>query len=205
MLDRFFDGHTALRAEVGAAADEEVVNHLGFQIREPLDVWMEGLARWTPRLEVVVVGTKRFTSSATFQAHVGAFAEMAQIWLEFDGQVVELELFDIHREFRPNGGVRSGSSGRNTRQLLDECGSGDLFALVGRRRHLALRHPRGVRWRRGAATRAVSQPWQTADPNYRLRSNEVVANVARLDAHEAGQCRRWLEIEFLSYRVDWPD
>ena len=97
LLDRFFEGYATLRADVGVVADEDIVNHLGFQIREPLDIWLEGLAHWAPRLDVGVVGVKRFTSSASFQHRVGAFAEMAQIWIDTGSQVVELELFDIHR------------------------------------------------------------------------------------------------------------
>ena len=97
LLDRFFEGHATLRADVEAVADEDIVNHLGFQIREPLDIWLEGLAHWAPRLDVGVVGVKRFTSSASFQSRVGAFAEMAQVWIDTGTEVVELELFDIHR------------------------------------------------------------------------------------------------------------
>ena len=50
LLDHFFAGHAAPRAEVGAVVDEDIVNHLGFQIREPLDMWLEGLVLWAPRL-----------------------------------------------------------------------------------------------------------------------------------------------------------
>ena len=124
LLDHFFAGHAAPRAEVGAVVDEDIVNHLGFQIREPLDMWLEGLVLWAPRLDVTVVGTKRFTSSAAFQERVGAFAEMAQVWLDFGGQVVELELFDIHRACQPIHELFDRvRAGRDTRQLIAECGT----------------------------------------------------------------------------------
>ena len=131
LLDHFLAGHAALRAEVDAFADEDIVNHLGFQIREPLDMWLEGLRRWAPRVDVAVVGTKRFTSSATFQTRVGAFAEMAQIWLDIAGQVVELELFDIHHTVQPAPGLFDRvRAGRTTRQLIAEVGSDELLALI---------------------------------------------------------------------------
>ena len=204
MLDHFFDGHTGLRADVDAVADEEIVNHLGFQIREPMDVWLEGLCRWAPRLDIAVVGTKRFTSSAAFQARVGAFAEMAQIWLDMNGQVVELELFDIHHAIRVDPALfERVRSGRNTRQLLEECSTDELLALVS---DDDIWHY-GIRVASGADVERLHSKFQVLtdiDPNYRLRSDEVVSNRwhgsmhTKLANRDAG-----LEIEFLSYRVDW--
>jgi hypothetical protein len=206
LLEHFFDGHAALRADVSAKVDEDIVNHLGFRIREPLDMWLEGLPRWAPRLDVGVVGTKRFTSSAAFQARVGAFAEMAQIWLDVGGQVVELELFDIHHAVHTDPAhfdrVRAG---RTTRELVAECGSDELLALVHDDDiwHYGMRVASGVDVTRlHERFRALTD----ADPNYRLRSDDVVANRwhgsvhTKLANRDAG-----LEIEFLSYNVDWAD
>ena len=206
LLDHFLAGHAALRAEVDALADEDIVNHLGFQIREPLDMWLEGLSRWAPRVDVAVVGTKRFTSSATFQARVGAFAEMAQIWLDIAGQVVELELFDIHHAVQPAPGVFDRvRAGRTTRQLIAEVGSDELLALID---DDDIWHY-GIRVASGDDVMRLHERFRVladADPNYRLRSDDVVSNRWHGSVHtklinrDAG-----VEIEFLSYNVDWTD
>jgi hypothetical protein len=206
LLDQFFDGHAALRATVDAVADEDIVNHLGFQIREPMDVWLEGLARWAPRVDVAVVGTKRFTSSATFQARVGSFAEMAQIWLEVGGRVVELELFDIHHAIRPDPGLFDRvRAGRSTRRLMAECGSDELRALID---DDDIWHY-GIRVASGADVTRLHEQFRVltaADPNYRLRSDDIVANRWHGSMHTKLANRGiGLEIEFLSYSVDWTD
>jgi len=206
LLDQFFAGHTADRAEVGAVVDEDFVNHLGFQIREPMDMWLEGLIRWAPRLGVAVVGTKRFTSSATFQERVGAFAEMAQVWLDIGGQVVELELFDIHRACQPDPRLFDRvRAGRSTRQLIAECRTDELVALT----HDDDIWHYGIRVASGDDVVRLHDRFHVltaADPNYRLRSDDVVSNRwhgsmhTKLANRDAG-----VEIEFLSYNVDWAD
>jgi len=40
----------AMGGEVLEVVDEVAVNHLGFSIHEPLDVWLEGLSLWAPPL-----------------------------------------------------------------------------------------------------------------------------------------------------------
>jgi hypothetical protein len=207
LLDHFFDGHDELRAEVDALADEDIVNHLGFQIHEPLDMWLEGLARWAPRLDVTVVGTKRFTSSAAFQTRVGAFAEMAQIWLDVGGRVVELELFDIHRAFRADRELLDRvRAGRDTRQLIAECGSDELLALLNDVDDI---WHYGIRVASGVDVSRLHQRFQVlveADPNYRLRSSDVVANRWHGSMHTKLASRdASLEIEFLSYEVNWAN
>jgi hypothetical protein len=206
LLDHFFDGHDDVRAEVDAVADEDIVNHLGFQIHEPIDVWLEGLARWAPRLDVTVIGTKRFTSSPAFQTRVGAFAEMAQIWLDVAGQVIELELFDIHRAFRADRELFDRvRAGRDTRQLIAECGSDELLALLSDDDiwHYGIRVASGVDVTRlHERFRALVE----ADPNYRLRSADVVANRWHGSMHTKVASRdAGVEIEFLSYEVDWTN
>jgi hypothetical protein len=206
LLDHFFAGHAAHRAEVGAAVDEDIVNHLGFQIREPMDMWLEGLMRWAPRLDVAVVGTKRFTSSGAFQARVGAFAEMAQIWLVMGGQVVELELFDIHRACQPDPRLFDRvRAGRNTRRLIAECRTDELVALVA---DDDIWHY-GIRVASGVDVTRLHERFRgltAADPKYRLRADDVVSNRwhgsmhTKLANRDAG-----VEIEFLSYNVDWAD
>ena len=97
LLREFFADRVDVHDNVVEVADEELVSHIGFQVREPLDVFLEGVAHWAPRLDLDLVGAKRFTASEAFREQVGAFAEMAQIWLHFDDVTVELERFDIHR------------------------------------------------------------------------------------------------------------
>jgi hypothetical protein len=204
LLDHFFAGHVTDRTTVAAVVDEDKVNHLGFQIREPMDMWLQGLTRWAPRLDVAVVGTKRFTSSATFQARVGAFAEMAQIWLDVGGQVVELELFDIHRACQPDRRLFDRvRAGRNTRQLIAECRTDELVALLDDDDiwHYGIHVASGV-----DVTRLHErfQELTAVDPNYRLRSDGVVSNRWHGSMHtKLANRAAGVEIEFLSYNVDW--
>ncbi len=67
LLREFFADRADVHDDVVAVADEELVNHIGFQVREPLDVFLEGLAHWAPRLDLDVVGAKRFTASEAFR------------------------------------------------------------------------------------------------------------------------------------------
>ena len=204
LLDGFFEGHATLRAEVGAVADEVIVNHLGFQIREPLDVWLEGLARWAARFDVVVVGVKRFAASANFQEHVGAFAEMAQVWIGSGGQIVELELFDIHRPVTADperfDRVRPR---RSTRRLLADFGGDELFELLNGD---DIWHY-GIHVVSGEAVSQLHERFRLlarTDPNYMLRSGDVVSNRWHGSVHTKLAHRgRGVEIEFLSYQVDW--
>ncbi len=73
------------------------VAHIGFSIAEPLDIYLEGVPIWADRLGASVVGTKRIPASEAFQDRVGAFVEMAQVWVGYQGRALELEVFDIHR------------------------------------------------------------------------------------------------------------
>ena len=77
-------------------ADGIDVAHIGFRIAEPLDIYLEGVPIWADRLGADVVGTKRIPASEHFQDRVGAFVEMAQVWLGYRGREIELEVFDIH-------------------------------------------------------------------------------------------------------------
>lgn len=73
------------------------IDHIGFRIHAPMDVYMELLSVWADMKGRTLVGTKRFAPSATLQDRVGTSAEMAQVWLESPDGLVEIELFDIHR------------------------------------------------------------------------------------------------------------
>ena len=64
------------------------VAHIGFSIAEPLDIYLEGVPIWADRLGANVVGTKRIPASETFQDRVGAFVEMAQVWVGYRGRAL---------------------------------------------------------------------------------------------------------------------
>ena len=71
----------------------------------------------TPRLQFDVVGV--CTASQAFRDQMGAFAEMAQIWIREDDLTVELEHFDIHRPNpAPPGRSVTSSSTDNARACL---------------------------------------------------------------------------------------
>ena len=129
---------------------------------------------------------------------------MAQIWIDTGSQVVELELFDIHRAASADpehfDRVRAG---RDTRQLLAEAGRDELLELLAG----------DDIWHYGihvVSADSVSELHErfralaATDPDYRLRSDDVVANRWHGSVHTKLASRaRGVEIEFLSYNVDW--
>jgi hypothetical protein len=204
LLGDFFadraDLHADLHADVVAVADERLVNHIGFQIREPLDVWLEGLALWAPRLQLDVVGVKRFPASQAFRDRVGAFAEMAQIWIRQDDMTVELELFDIHR---PNP-ARTGQIGQvgstdSTRALLAAALPAVLRSVVA---DDDVWHY-GVRITTEHAVEHLHEQFHllvSEDERFRLRSERTVANVWHGSVHtKLTNLELDTEIEFLTY------
>jgi hypothetical protein len=204
LLSDFFADHIDLHDDVVAVADEQLVNHIGFQIREPLDVWLEGLARWAPRLQLDVVGVKRFPASQAFRDRVGAFAEMAQIWIRQDDTTVELELFDIHR---PNP-ARTGQIGHvgspcNTRALLAAAVPDVLRSVLA---DDEIWHY-GVRITSEAAVERLHGQFGLLvgdDERFRLRSERTVANLWHGSVHtKLTNLELDTEIEFLTYQVDW--
>ena len=72
------------------------MDHLGFRIFVPMDVYMEVLPVWIAALRWELMGTKRFAPSARFQDRVGGGAEMAQVWIRAPAGPFQIELFDIH-------------------------------------------------------------------------------------------------------------
>ena len=205
LLSDFFADRSDLHDSVVAIADEQLVNHIGFQIREPLDVWLEGLAVWAPRLELDVVGVKRFPASQAFRERVGAFAEMAQIWIRQDDVTVELELFDIHRP-NPAGTGQIGHVGStdDTRALLAAAVPEVLRSVVA---DDEIWHY-GVRITTEAAVEQLHEQFRllvSDDERFRLRSERTVANVWHGSVHtKLTNLELATEIEFLTYQVDWP-
>jgi hypothetical protein len=204
LLSDLFADHIDLHDDVVAVADEQLVNHIGFQIREPLDVWLEGLALWAPRLQLDVVGVKRFTASQAFRDQVGAFAEMAQIWIRHDDMTVELELFDIHRP-NPAGTGQIGHVGGtdSTRALLAAASPDVLRSVVA---DDAIWHY-GVLITTEAAVEHLHEQFRLLvgeDERFRLRSERTVANAWHGSVHtKLTNLELDTEVEFLTYQVDW--
>ena len=204
LLGEFFADRADIHGEVVAVAEEEFVNHIGFQVREPLDIWLEGLTHWAPRFDFDVIGAKRFTASEAFREQVAAFAEIMQIWLCHDGSTVELELFDIHR---PNP-VGSGRLGH-------------LHGDDGSRALLAAATPEVLRsvladddiWHFGvlimseAAVERLHDRFLALvrdDARFCLRTERTVANSWHGSVHtKLTNLELDTEVEFLTYQVDW--
>jgi len=203
VIDGLFADQRPIGEEVLAVADETAVNHLGFLIHEPLDVWLEGLALWAPRLDWDVIGVKRFTASEAFRTSIGSFVEMAQVWVRRNDVVVELELFDIHRPnptiptldgVARNDGVRNALSLASPERLRPALSNDDIWHY-------------GVRIADEAAVERLHGRFGALvdrDDRFRLRSERTVANpwhgsvqtkLTNLDTDT--------EVEFLTYQVDW--
>ena len=191
LLQDFFADRTDVPDVVLLVADEDLVNHIGFQVREPLDVFLEGLAHWAARLDLDVVGTKRFTASEAFRERVGAFAEMAQIWLRLDDATVELELFDIHRPNPVRGGRHESTTPDVLRSLLADD---DIWHY-------------GVRISDEAAVEGLHERFRLLtrdDARFRLRTEQTVANPWHGSVHtKLINLELETEVEFLTYHVDW--
>ena len=190
LLREFFGDRADVHDDVVAVTDEDLVNHIGFQVREPLDLFLEGVAHWAPRLDLDVVGTKRFTASEAFREQVGAFAEMAQIWVRVDDMTVELELFDIHR---PNP-VRTRRLEHVDDGLRSLLADDDIW-------HYGVRiTDETVVERLHERFRGVTRD----DARFRLRTDRTVANPWHGSVNtKLINVELELEVEFLTYRVDW--
>ncbi|HEY5891521.1 MAG TPA: hypothetical protein VIW94_12600, partial [Acidimicrobiia bacterium] len=97
LIGRLFSDEPAMRALFSNVTDEVRASHLGFRIYEPLDIYVEMLEPWAGTYGLEIVGIKRFTPSLQFRDRVGGHVEMAQVWIEREGEQVEIELFDIHK------------------------------------------------------------------------------------------------------------
>ena len=204
LLREFFADRADVHDDVAAVVDEELVNHIGFQVREPLDVFLEGLAHWAPRLGLDVVGAKRFTASEAFRQRVGAFAEMAQIWLHVDDMTVELELFDIHRPIPVGTGrLEHLDITDGTRALLAAAQPHVLRSVLA---DDDIWHY-GVRITDEAAVERLHERFRVVtgdDARFRLRTDQTVANAWHGSVHtKLTNLELQIEVEFLTYQVDW--
>ena len=204
LLGEFFADRPDIHDEVVAVAEEVLVNHIGFQVREPLDIWLEGLTHWAPRLDLDVVGAKRFTASEAFRERVAAFAEITQIWIRHDGSTIELELFDIHRpnpvgtgrldHLHGDGGTRALLAAATPEVLREVLADDDIWHF-------------GVLITSEAAVEQLHDRFRVLvreDPRFRLRTERTVANSWHGSVHtKLTNLELGTEVEFLTYRVDW--
>jgi len=79
------------------------LNHIGFEVLEPLDLILQGIDYWVEHLNknlgfaVNVQKYLRFPASQNFQNRVNAYTEIMCIWLQIEEQNFMLEFFDIAR------------------------------------------------------------------------------------------------------------
>jgi hypothetical protein len=193
---------TTAQEVVGEFLIDDRLDHLGFRIHAPMDVYLEALPLLAADLGWVLEGTKRFAPSAWFQDRVGASAEMAQVWLGTDDAVFQLELFDIHM---PVGGDRSVNSAAARHVLADPSrrppdalswppfGSDDIWHY-------------GVLVASIADVAVIHDALMEDSSDLAFRNDEVVANLWHGSHHTkvAGGSPA-IEIEFLAYLDDWSD
>jgi hypothetical protein len=190
LLIEFFQGDKGLLKLVSPHCNEEFVNHLGFQIAEPMDIYLDGVYGWKGRVGDRVIGVKRFASSDAFRTRVGAFAEMAQVWWMIGTDVVELEIFDIHRPSHA-APIGAGDEHVAVRELLD----GDDIWHYG----VHVSTDGGVRYLRDLFAELAG-----IDPRYVPKNAEIVGNRwhgsinTKLVNVDLG-----LELEFMTYNADW--
>lgn len=194
-------GRTAKELVGGFLVDDRL-DHLGFRIHAPLDVYLEAIPLLAAERGWSLEGSKRFAPSAWFQERVGASAEMAQVWLGTDDAVYQLELFDIHT---PIGGDRSANSA-SARYVLEDPNRRPPDAQSW--------PPFGVDdiWHYGVLLDSttdvgiVHETLMEDSSGLAFRNEEVVVNLWHGSHHTkvAGGSPA-IEIEFLAYLDDWSD
>ena len=103
ILTRFFAGHKTLLPAIAGRLEQNVIDHLGFEIHEPLDLVLHGLDHWltktrrTFQASLAIQDFLRFPASTAFQQRVGGYTEIMRLRVQVNGQTLMLELFDIHR------------------------------------------------------------------------------------------------------------
>ena len=106
VLQDFF-GDSADCHAIGRRLTGSQIGHVGFEIHEPLSLVLHGLQHWIEQSKRLVGANMqirdymRFPASLAFQKRVAAPAEIMRLWLDVEGQVLMLELFDIHRPANP--------------------------------------------------------------------------------------------------------
>jgi len=105
VLQDFF-GDAADCHAIGRRLTGPQIGHVGFEIHEPLSLVLHGLRHWIEQSQRLGANMQirdymRFPASLAFQKRVAAPAEIMRLWLDVEGQVLMLELFDIHRPVDP--------------------------------------------------------------------------------------------------------
>ena len=200
LMEEFFAGEPIVVEAVLDATDGVDVAHIGFRIAEPLDIYLEGVPIWADRLGADVVGIKRIPASDHFQGRVGAFVEMAQVWLAYRGREIELEVFDIHR---PSDITFDAFSARGSDLSLVSAQDRDM---------LLLRLARDDIWHYGVTLASAGLvrdlherllALANRSDRYSLRNTTVVTNLDHGSVHtKVSNHDLALEIEFLSYAID---
>jgi hypothetical protein len=103
ILTHFFAGHKTLLSAIAGRLEQNVIDHIGFEIHEPLDLVLHGLEHWltktrrTFQCRLAIQDFLCFPASTAFQQRVGGYTEIMRLWVQVNGQTLMLELFDIHR------------------------------------------------------------------------------------------------------------
>jgi hypothetical protein len=103
VLRRFFEHSAMDPTAIRGRLSSDRIYHVGFEIHEPLDLVLFGIRHWIEKstwalgAHMRIKEYLRFPASEAFQTRVGAYAEIMRIWLEVDGRILMLELFDIQR------------------------------------------------------------------------------------------------------------
>lgn len=103
VLNGFFADHAAILPPILARLAGETIDHLGFEIHEPLDLVLQGLNHWLTKTRrsfqcsLEIQDFLRFPASHPFQKRVGGYTEIMRIWIRVQERTLMLELFDIYR------------------------------------------------------------------------------------------------------------
>lgn len=103
ILQDFFADSAMDVADVDRRLQQPYINHVGFEIFEPLDLTVFGIRHWielskaTLGANIKIQTSLRFPASAAFQQRVGAYTEILRIGLRVNERMLMLELFDISR------------------------------------------------------------------------------------------------------------
>ncbi len=106
LCDDFFRTEPGLAVDILAMTKNRRLNHIGFEIIEPIELILHGIEYWVEHLNknlgisIEVKKYLRFPASKNFQQRVNAATEIMCIWLQVEDQVLMLELFDISRSHK---------------------------------------------------------------------------------------------------------
>jgi hypothetical protein len=106
VLSDFFADHASSIPPILANVEDHRLNHLGFEVYVPLDLWLHQMDEWTSRLSrslgqpIHLDKAIRFPSSQALQKRVNASVEILCLWIRVGERVLMVELFDIARSVK---------------------------------------------------------------------------------------------------------